>query len=582
MDHIDMGKGRSPGKWFKNLLLGKKSSSKSNSSKKNDIFKPSSDKDVLVSSEVPVPDPTVDTLLISPPISEANDSKGVLSEKEVVSSSSHDRGVLSTGDEETKVQDVANFGSQEDLEKLQLTEAAIKVQAACRIYLARQTFQTLKGVIQLQALIRGHLVRRQAVSALYCVKGIVKFQALARGYNVRRSDIGLAVQKFRKDTHCSNSILVVSSTQAEKLSENAFVCKLLASSPYAVPLSLNSDPGEPILAWKWLDYWTRSHFWAPLPELKKKLDSVSDEKNGSSQTVQRGQVKKITRKSPAVKADNGSILGSNKSKHRPKKDSSQPLPSAQEHPQKETEKSSFEKTHGHNLSNGSEVVNEKRKHSSRKILDHTVTDVSEQGPNASSEKMKDSAVPKSKESDPEKGHGQQAKDKNDNEPHNDPVAVLKTGVKKGENERIQGVNEDLNGGDNCISNNCQRRASLPANFNDQDNELYNTPRLPSYMAPTESAKAKLRAQGSPRFATDLLDKNSTTRRHSLSSSLNGRSGSFSPRAERLIAVSGRGVIRSDRSLSSSRDGTGLSFLSFDGENKKTVNLGRISQGHVYS
>ena len=63
---------------------------------------------------------------------------------------------------------------------------------------ARQTFKKLEGVIQLQAFIRGHLVRRQAVSALYCVKGIVKFQALARGYNVRRSDIGLAIQKIRK------------------------------------------------------------------------------------------------------------------------------------------------------------------------------------------------------------------------------------------------------------------------------------------------------------------------------------------------------------------------------------------------
>lgn len=63
---------------------------------------------------------------------------------------------------------------------------------------AHRSFQTLKGIIQLQAIIRGHLVRRQAVSALYCVKGIVKFQALARGYNVRRSDIGLAVLKIRK------------------------------------------------------------------------------------------------------------------------------------------------------------------------------------------------------------------------------------------------------------------------------------------------------------------------------------------------------------------------------------------------
>ncbi|KAK7368099.1 hypothetical protein VNO80_10121 [Phaseolus coccineus] len=554
-----MGKGRSPGKWFKNLLLGKKSSSKSTSSKKKDIFKPSSNKDVVVSSEVPVSDPPVNSLLISPPISGANDTKVVLSEKEVVSRSSLDKNVLSTGDEEAKVQDVANFGSQEDTEKLQLTEAAIKVQAACRSYLARQTFQTLRGAIQLQSLIRGHLVRRQAVSALYCVKGIVKFQALARGCNVRRSGIGHAVQKICKDTHRSNSISVVSSTQKEKLSENVFVCKLLASSPYAVPLSLSIDQEETNLAWKWLDYWTQSHFWAPLPELKKKFDSVSDEKNGSSQTVQRGQVKRTTRKSSAVKADNGSVLVANRSKQRPKKDSSHPLPTAQEHPQKETEKSSLEKKHAHNVSNGSEVVNEKRKHSSRKILDHTVTDVLEQGPSASSEKMEDLTVAKSEESDPEKGLGQPAKDENDNEPHHDPIAVSKTSVKKGENEKNQGVGEDQNGGgDNCISNNSQRRASLPANFNDQDNELYTTPitpRLPSYMAPTESAKAKLRGQSSPRFATDLVEKSNTTRRHSLSSSLNGRSGSFSPRDERLMVVSGRGVIRSDRSLSSSRDGT---------------------------
>lgn len=63
---------------------------------------------------------------------------------------------------------------------------------------ARREFQTLKGITLLQALIRGHLIRRQAVSALHCVKGIVKFQALARGYNVRRSDVGVSVLNIRK------------------------------------------------------------------------------------------------------------------------------------------------------------------------------------------------------------------------------------------------------------------------------------------------------------------------------------------------------------------------------------------------
>lgn len=61
---------------------------------------------------------------------------------------------------------------------------------------ARRAFRTLKGIIRLQAVIRGHLVRRQAVITLRCLLGIVKFQALARGQRVRYSDIGIQVQKI--------------------------------------------------------------------------------------------------------------------------------------------------------------------------------------------------------------------------------------------------------------------------------------------------------------------------------------------------------------------------------------------------
>ncbi|CAL0308136.1 unnamed protein product [Lupinus luteus] len=621
-----MGKGRSPGKWFKNLLSGKKSSSKCKSSKKDDISKPSSNKDVVRSSDVNVSDSTVDSLVISSPIPGANATKVVLSEKEVITRSSDVKGIISAGDEEAHAQAVTNFRSQEDLEKLRLTEAVIAVQAACRGYQARLTFQTHKGIIQLQALIRGHLVRRQAVSALYCVKGIVKLQALARGYNVRHSDVGLAVLKIHKDTKYSNSIGVVSTTQADKLSNSVFVRKLLASSSPAVPVSFRFDPVGPNLANGWLLHWTRSRFWAPLPELKKKVDSLPDSKNGSCRTVE--QVKRNTRKSPSVKADDGSGSGSSKYTQRPKKGSNRPLLSVQEHPRKEIEKNSSLKTRVQTVSDKSELVNEKRKHHTRKNSDHTVTDVSKLSSSASSEKRKDSAVSKSKESDPEKILGQQVEDKHDKEPHNDPIAVLKSSVIKGideettknsdhtvsevskldqsassekikdfsvskskesdpekilgrqvedkhgnepvnnsvevvetsamngRDEGIKEVSEDLNGGDKCISNNYQRRASLPANFNDQDNELHNTPRLPSYMAPTESAKARLRGQGSPRLASDFIDKNSIARRHSLSTSMNGKPDSFSPIAERLVAMGGRGVIRTDRSLSSSRDGSG--------------------------
>lgn len=60
---------------------------------------------------------------------------------------------------------------------------------------ARRAFRALKGIIRLQALIRGHLVRRQAVATLGSMLGIVKFQALVRGRRVRHSDVGLEVQK---------------------------------------------------------------------------------------------------------------------------------------------------------------------------------------------------------------------------------------------------------------------------------------------------------------------------------------------------------------------------------------------------
>jgi hypothetical protein len=79
-------------------------------------------------------DPSADLLHISSPIYGSNDSKGVRSEKEVVSRSSYDRDIHSTGDEDVHVQTVANFGSEEDLEKVQLSEAAVTIQAACRGY----------------------------------------------------------------------------------------------------------------------------------------------------------------------------------------------------------------------------------------------------------------------------------------------------------------------------------------------------------------------------------------------------------------------------------------------------------------
>ncbi|XP_061352559.1 protein IQ-DOMAIN 11-like [Gastrolobium bilobum] len=55
--------------------------------------------------------------------------------------------------------------------------AAIKIQTAFRSYLARKALRALKGIVKLQAIIRGRAVRRQAMSTLKCLQSIVSIQS---------------------------------------------------------------------------------------------------------------------------------------------------------------------------------------------------------------------------------------------------------------------------------------------------------------------------------------------------------------------------------------------------------------------
>ncbi|XP_057807931.1 protein IQ-DOMAIN 5-like [Salvia miltiorrhiza] len=73
--------------------------------------------------------------------------------------------------------------------------AAIRIQTIYRGFMARRAFRAIRGLARLQALVKGHTVKRQAAIALRCIQALVKVQAHSRAKHVKTALENQSVQK---------------------------------------------------------------------------------------------------------------------------------------------------------------------------------------------------------------------------------------------------------------------------------------------------------------------------------------------------------------------------------------------------
>ncbi|AEE29154.1 IQ-domain 28 [Arabidopsis thaliana] len=651
--------GKTPGKWIKTLLLGKKSP-KSNSDNRSQKLK-SAKKEELVESVTE----DLSNLTVDPP---------VVSSQPVPASTAQNVVSPINGDESKD-----NLESRNDLGEVELEQAAIKVQATFRAHQARRAFRTLKGIIRLQAVIRGHLVRRQAIATYSCIWGIVKFQALVRGQKARSSDIAIQFQK--KHMEASDSEVLQSSTCSwmDNPTKFVFVDKLLASSPTALPLKIQYGPEEPNSAKVWLERWTQLQVWSsgsrvprieiPKSQSKKRnyqavveaekkrpkrsikkpsgttsgtgpsrftaernkpkrnvrkastlskdpLRNESDKANHNSRKSRSGSKEgspleiKDEKPSPSLKRSslsNGSKKATLRSAEKKKKDI--PDSSVQIQPEGKVSENVLEggdniefaekekdttdsvqiesegKVSGNVLEGGEGeniVFTEKEKDTADPVQIEPERKVLEEGDNIeSSGKEKDTGDSVQIESEGkvlEGGDniefGEKEKDKADAVPiefdivkdEKSPVLdrteedELKTAETSDKAEALKCADVKVSsengnvGSDNTKQS--EKRALLPANIDKQDDGLTLSGRkIPSYMAPTASAKARVKGEASPRFAQAKTEINGALRRHSLPSPANGKlsTTTMSPRAQKLLLASAKGSMNGDKSFTSSKD-----------------------------